>query len=70
MEPYSPLARLTLLDPGASSDQLSDVQMLQRPFHVVLLPQTMSDPGNPMRRLVDVIGHTQRLEKLLLDLTL
>ncbi len=70
VEPYSPLARLTLLDPGASSDQLSDVQMLQRPFHVVLLPQTMSDPGNPMRRLVDVIGHTQRLEKLLLDLTL
>lgn len=70
VEPYSPLARLTLLDPDASGDQLSDVQMLQRPFHVVVLPLAMPDPGNALRRLVDVIGNTQRLDQLLLDLTL
>lgn len=70
MEPYSPLARLTLLDPDASCDQLSDVQMLQRPFHVVLLSLNMPDPVNPARRLVEVTGNAMRLEKLLLELTL
>jgi ATP-dependent DNA helicase RecQ len=70
VEPYSPLARMTLLDPDATVDQLYDVQMLQRPFHVVLLPLAMAEPGNPTRRLIDVIGHSQRLEQLLLDLTL
>ena len=70
MEPYSPLARLTLLDPDASCDQLSDVQMLQRPFHVVLLPLAMPDPGNSARRLVDVTANAMRLEKTILELTL
>ena len=70
VEPYSPLARLTLLDPDASCDQLSDVQMLQRPFHVVLLPLAMPHPGNALRRLVDVTGNGLRLDQLLLDLTL
>ena len=70
MEPYSPLARLSLLDPDASCDQLTDMQMLQRPFHVVLLPLAMPDPGNSSRRLVDVTRNKIRLEKLLLDLTL
>ncbi len=70
VEPYSPLARMTLLETDANVDQLADVQMLQRPFHVVLLPSTMPDPGNPTRSLIDVTGHSQRLEQLLLDLTL
>lgn len=70
VEPYSPLARMTLLETDANVDQLADVQMLQRPFHVVLLPLAMPDPGNPTRRLIDVTGHSQRLEQLLLDLTL
>lgn len=70
VEPYSPLARLTLLDPDASCDQLSNVQMLQRPFHVVLLALAMPDPSNELRRLVDVTGNALRLEKLLLDLNL
>jgi ATP-dependent DNA helicase RecQ len=70
MEPYSPLARLTLLDPDATCDQLSHVQMLQRPFHVVLLPLAMTDPGNPLRRLVDVTRNKMRLEKSIFELTL
>lgn len=70
VEPYSPLARLTLLNPDGSGDQLSDVQLLQRPFHVVLLPLAMPDPGNALRRLVDVTGNALRLEQLLLGLTL
>jgi ATP-dependent DNA helicase RecQ len=69
VEPYSPLARMTLIESGSTSDELADVQMLQRPFHVVLLPLTTPDPGNPTRRLIDVTGSSQRLEKLLLNLT-
>lgn len=70
VEPYSPLARLTVLDPDATMDELLEVQLLQRPFHVVLVPMAMLHPANNSRRLVDVIGHTQCLEKLLLDLNL
>ncbi len=70
VEPYSPLARMTLLETEATVDQLAEVQMLQRPFHVVLLPSTMPDPGNPTRRLIDITGHSHCLEQLLLDLTL
>jgi ATP-dependent DNA helicase RecQ len=70
VEPYSPIARLTLLNPDASIDELAEIQMLQRPFHVVILPMAMPDPGNEMRKLVDVIGHTQCLEKLLMEITL
>lgn len=70
VEPYSPLARMTLLETETTVDQLADVQMLQRPFHVVLLPSKMPDPGNPTRRLIDITGHSHCLEQLLLDLTL
>jgi ATP-dependent DNA helicase RecQ len=69
MEPYSPLARLTMLDVDASPDQLAAAQVLQRPFHVVLLPRGMPDPANKLRRLSDVSRNALRLEQLLNDLT-
>jgi ATP-dependent DNA helicase RecQ len=70
IEPYSPLARLSVLDPEASCEHLEYIQMLQRPFHVVLLPKCMPDPSNSLRRLIDVSKNSSRLEKILLDLTL
>lgn len=69
-EPYSPLARLTVLDSNTSVAELSDIQLVQRPFHIVILPALTPDPGDISRRLVDVIGHTQSLEQLLLNLNL
>lgn len=69
MEPYSPLARLTVLDPGAPTDLLLGVQMLQRPFHVVLLPLGMPDPGNGLRRLSDVSPDSIRLEALIQEIS-
>lgn len=68
MEPYSPLARLTVLDPNAPTDLVMEVQMLQRPFHVVLLPLGMLDPGNPLRRLSDVSPDSIRLEALIQEI--
>jgi len=68
MEPYSPLARLTVLDPDAHTDLVLGVQMLQRPFHVVLLPLGMPDPGNAMRRLSDVRPDSIRLEALIQEI--
>ena len=70
VEPYSPLVRMTLLDPDATVNQLSDVQMLQRPFHVVLLPLAMLDPADATRRLVEVTANGLRLQQILPDLTL
>lgn len=68
MEPYSPLARLTLLDPDAPTQLVMEVQMLQRPFHVVLLPLGMPDPGNTQRRLSDVSPNSIRLEALIQEI--
>ena len=54
LEPYSPLARLTVLDSNDATDRILETQMLQRPFHVVLLPSDTTDPDNNLRRLSDV----------------
>jgi ATP-dependent DNA helicase RecQ len=69
VEPYSPLARLTVLNPDASADILLGVQMLQRPFHVVLMPLGMQDPGNSLRRLVDVSEHKILLETVIQEIS-
>jgi ATP-dependent DNA helicase RecQ len=65
IEPYSPLARLTVLDPGATPDLILATQMLRRPFHVVLLSRSVPDPGNELRNLADVSPNSIRLEGLL-----
>jgi ATP-dependent DNA helicase RecQ len=54
LEPYSPLARMTILDSFEATDQIVQIQMLQRPFHLVLLPMDTVDPDNNLRRLSDV----------------
>lgn len=69
LEPYSPLARLTVLEPDSSPELIMDTQMLQRPFHVVLLPLGMPDPGNSLRRLADVTPNALHLEKLIQVIT-
>jgi len=68
MEPYSPLARLTVLDPGVPSDRIVGTQMLRRPFHMVLLPLGVPDPGNDLRRLSDVSPDSIRLEALIREI--
>ncbi|MBL1265485.1 protein DpdF [Candidatus Methylomicrobium oryzae] len=68
MEPYSPLARMTLLDPDASLELVQKVQMLQRPFHLVLLPLALPDPGNRQRRLYDVSPNKIRLDDLIQEI--
>lgn len=65
LEPYSPLARMTVLEPDTSPALVLDIQMLQRPFHVVLLPLCMSDPDNSLRRLADVSPNALHLENLI-----
>ena len=54
MEPYSPLARLTILDQIRAKDSIVETQMLQRPYHVVLFPLGGPDPDNELRRLSDI----------------
>jgi hypothetical protein len=65
LEPYSPLARLTVLEPDVSPELVLDIQMLQRPFHIVLLPLGMLDPDNNSRRLADVSPNALHLENLI-----
>ena len=68
MEPYSPLARLTVLDPGGASDLVMESHKLRRPFHVVLLPLGTPDPGNDLRRLSDVTPDGIRLDALIQEI--
>ena len=67
-EPYSPLSRVSILeakDPRA----LEDVQMLQRPYHIVILPVSTPDLDNPQRLLADTVTCGIRLEALISVLT-
>lgn len=68
MEPYSPLARMTLLDPDASLELVHKIQTLQRPLHFVLLPIGLPDPGNSQRRLFDVSPNKIRLDNLIREI--
>jgi ATP-dependent DNA helicase RecQ len=65
LEPYSPLTRLTVLDSIEATDLILETQMLQRPFHVVLLPSDTVDPDNSMRRLSDVSSNRIYLSALI-----
>jgi len=68
MEPYSPLARLTVLEPDASADIILEVQVLQRPIHFLLLPLGMPDPVNSQNRLSDLSPNSIRLEALIREI--
>ncbi len=65
LEPYSPLARLTVLDSTEATDRIVETQMLQRPFHVVLLPLDTPDPDNNLRRLSDLSPNRIHLSALI-----
>lgn len=63
-EPYSPLGRLSILSPNASADHILAMQMLQRPFHVVLLPVGTPHPDNRSRRLCEVAPNSLHLRNV------
>jgi hypothetical protein len=63
LEPYTPLARLTVLDQGPPAQRLiDDLLLLQRPFHIVLLPGNTPDPAKPERLLREVCQNALHLE--------
>lgn len=68
MEPYSPIARLTILDPGVPKDVILETQMLQRPFHIVLLPLGIPDLDNDLRRLSDVSPNSIALNTVIQEI--
>lgn len=65
LEPYTPLARVTVLDAASATSMLDRMPALERPYHIVLLPRSQLDPGNPLRKLADVIEHAALLQQLL-----
>ena len=69
LEPASPTARLTVLDVDVSLKSLQEVQLLQRPFHVVLLPNDTTDPTNDLRRLQEVSPNSTNLESLIQEIS-
>jgi hypothetical protein len=67
-EPYSPLARVTVFGDLPHPDVLNHVRFLQRPFHVVLLPQSTAEPENPSRRLAHIAPSRAYLADILATL--
>ncbi|WP_244814747.1 protein DpdF [Caballeronia sp. Lep1P3] len=64
-EPYSPLARVTVLWDEVAPDVFERIQVLQRPHHLILLPRSYPDPDDPLRRLADMTSHAMNLQQLL-----
>ena len=62
-EPYSPLARVSILETEDPAEY-ERVRTLQRPYHVVVLPARMPDPDNPERLLADTALNAIRLDAL------
>lgn len=69
LEPYSPLARMTVLDQNLSSELILEVLMLIRPYHFVLLPIGIPDPDNGLRRLADITPNALQLESIIAVIT-
>jgi ATP-dependent DNA helicase RecQ len=65
VEPYTPIARITVLEAPASGSLLDQLALLERPFHIVLLPRSQPDPTNPLRLLADVTANSAYLQQLL-----
>jgi superfamily II DNA/RNA helicase len=64
-EPYTPLARVTVLDATSAVTTLDHIHLLERPYHIVLLPRSQPDPSNPLRALADVAVNAALLQQLL-----
>jgi ATP-dependent DNA helicase RecQ len=65
LEPYTPLARVTVLDTVSAGAMLERVWCLQRPHHIVLLPRSLPDPADPLRKLAEVTQNKAYLQQLL-----
>jgi hypothetical protein len=65
VEPYTPVARVTVLEAHSPGPVLDQLEWLVRPVHIVLLPRSQPDPTNPLRRLADVVQNAAYLQQLL-----
>lgn len=65
LEPYTPLARVSVLDAASATTMLDKIHLLERPYHIVLVPRSQPDPSNPLRKLADVTEHAAFLQQLL-----
>jgi hypothetical protein len=64
-EPYSPLARVTVLETDAPRQIVDKVWELRRPHHIVMLPKGMQDSVNPKRLVRDIADNSAALDHLL-----
>lgn len=67
-EPYTPLARVSVLGPTTDVTDLEQLQLLQRPFHIILLPKRFPDPMNDQRRLADISVNKAHLHQILSEI--
>lgn len=55
--PQPPLARLTLLLDAHAQRDIERTMIVHRPRHIIVVPRSVRDPGNPNRELLDVVRH-------------
>jgi ATP-dependent DNA helicase RecQ len=63
-EPYSPLARVTLFDTNATSEDINCVALINRPMHLIFYPTQTPDPDQKTRLLSDILDNTITLQQL------
>ena len=54
-QPHVP--RLTLLLEAQAQRDIERTMIVHRPHHIIVLPRSVRDPGNPNRELLDVVRH-------------
>lgn len=69
LEPYTPIARVTVLEGESAGPMLDSLSLLERPVHIVLLPCNQPDPTNSSRRLAEVTQNVAYLQQLLQVIT-
>ena len=64
-EPYTALARATIFDRNVTAREIEKLRLLNRPYHLVLLPESTPDPNNIHRLIADTASNSGQLQKLL-----
>jgi superfamily II DNA/RNA helicase len=64
-EPYSPVARMSVIDPSADSNTIQKVVNLTRPFHLIILPLKTKDPNHHSRLLADTSRNSIHLGRII-----
>lgn len=64
-EPYTPLSRVTVISTNITGALLTKIMQLERPMHMIFVPNKTIDPENNRRLLADIKSDSLRLDQFM-----